>query len=66
MSTQGSPKLLRRSEVADLLGVSPRTLDRLVEAGSLPVVYIDRRPRYLAEDVAAFVLARRRRRTRGQ
>jgi hypothetical protein len=37
----------------------PRTLDRLVRAGALPVVYLDRRPRFLAEDVQALIRARR-------
>jgi excisionase family DNA binding protein len=59
MATHDTPRLLRRSEVADLLGVSRRTLDRLAQAGAIPVVYIDRRPRYLAEDVATFVRERR-------
>jgi excisionase family DNA binding protein len=59
MDAQDTPRLLRRSEVADLLGVSRRTVDRLVRAGALPVVYLDRRPRYVATDVAALVRARR-------
>jgi hypothetical protein len=59
VSSHDVTRLLRRAEVADLLGVSCRTLDRLVRAGALPVVYIDRRPRYLAEDVRAFVRSRR-------
>jgi excisionase family DNA binding protein len=59
MSTQSSPRLLRRSEVAELLGVSNRQLDRLVRAGLIPVIRFDRRPRFRAEDVDAFVTARR-------
>lgn len=60
MSIQDVSRLLQRSEVAETLGVSRRTLDRLTKAGKLPVVYIDRRPRYLAEDVIEFVESRRK------
>jgi excisionase family DNA binding protein len=60
MSTHDSPKLLRRAEVADLLAMSRRTVDRLVRAGELPVVYVDRMPRFLADDVRALVRARRK------
>jgi hypothetical protein len=42
-----------------MLGVSNRTLDRLARSGALPVVYVDRRPRFLASDVARFVRSRR-------
>ncbi len=59
MTTHDAPKLLTRSEVADLLGVSRRTLDRMTSAGDLPVVRIYRLPRYLPEDVRAFVRSRR-------
>jgi excisionase family DNA binding protein len=60
MNTQDPPRLLRRPEVAEQLGVSSRTLDRLVRAGILPVVYIDRRPRYVAEDVEQLIRSRRK------
>jgi predicted DNA-binding transcriptional regulator AlpA len=53
------PRLLRRVQVADLLGVSPRTLDRIVRAGELPVVRIDRMPRFCPEDVRALIRSRR-------
>jgi excisionase family DNA binding protein len=60
MTPQSTPRLLGRSEVAALLGISRQTLDRLVKAGSLPVVRLDRRPRFLPEDVDAFVRSRRK------
>jgi hypothetical protein len=59
MNTHGTSSLLGRREAASRLACSLATLDRLVRAGSLPVVYLDRRPRYLAEDVAALVRSRR-------
>jgi hypothetical protein len=42
-----------------MLCVSRKTLWRLVSSGELPVVYLDRRPRFLAEDVLGFVRSRR-------
>jgi excisionase family DNA binding protein len=63
MAIHDTSRLLRRSEVAELLGFSTRTLDRLVQSGALPVVRVDRRPRFLMEDVEGFV---RSRRTKGQ
>jgi excisionase family DNA binding protein len=59
MTAHDATRLLRRAEVADILGISRRTLDRLVRAGALPVVYVDRRPRFLAEDIRIFVRSRR-------
>jgi excisionase family DNA binding protein len=44
-----------------MLGVSRKTLWRIVRSGDLPVVRIDRRPRFLVEDVDAFVESRRKR-----
>ena len=60
MATQDPVRLLQRAEVADLLGMSRRQLDRLTRAGAIPVVEIDRRPRYLIEDIEAFILSRRK------
>jgi predicted DNA-binding transcriptional regulator AlpA len=57
----GLPRLLSRAEVEQMLCVSRKTLWRLVQRGTLPAVYLDRRPRFLPEDVWAFVLSRRRR-----
>lgn len=58
---EGLPALLSRAEVQQILCVSGKTLWRLVQSGKLPVVYIDRRPRFLPEDVWAFVRSQRRR-----
>jgi excisionase family DNA binding protein len=44
-----------------MLGVSRKTLWRIVRSGDLPVVRIDRRPRFLVADVDAFVESRRKR-----
>jgi hypothetical protein len=43
-----------------ILGVSRKTLWRIVRSGALPAVYVDRRPKFLAEDVALFIASRRR------
>jgi excisionase family DNA binding protein len=59
MTPHEAPKLLRRSEVAQLLGVSPQTLDRLARSGALPVIRVDSRPRYLLADVEALIRSRR-------
>jgi excisionase family DNA binding protein len=51
--------LLRPRDVSGVLGVSLATVRRLTEAGDLPHVRVTgRRPRYRAEDVAAFIEAR--------
>ena len=42
-----------------MLNVSVPQLDRLARAGLLPVVYIDRRPRFLEADIEAFIESRR-------
>jgi predicted DNA-binding transcriptional regulator AlpA len=52
-------RLLSRHEVEQLLHISRVQLWRIVKAGELPVVRIDNRPRFLAQDVAAFIAARR-------
>jgi excisionase family DNA binding protein len=48
------PALLLRSEAAQLLRVSGRTIDRLVAAGELTVVRIGRQVRVRADSLAAF------------
>jgi excisionase family DNA binding protein len=52
--------LLFRHEVEEVLRVSRVQLWRLVQAGELAVVRVDRRPRFRAEDVEAFIRSRRR------
>jgi predicted DNA-binding transcriptional regulator AlpA len=55
-------RLLSRREVEQLLRVSRVQLWRIVKAGELPVVRIDNRPRFLLEDVQAFIRSCRTRR----
>jgi excisionase family DNA binding protein len=50
--------LLKREEVAEQLGVSPRTVARLVERGNLACVRLGRLARFRPLDVAALVAAR--------
>jgi excisionase family DNA binding protein len=47
--------LLTRAQVAERLGVSPRTVARLVACGQLPCVRIGRLARFRPVDVAALV-----------
>jgi len=47
--------LLTREQVAEELGVSPRTVARLVERGELACVRIGRLARFRPADLAAFV-----------
>jgi len=47
--------LLTRAQVAERLGVSPRTVARLVACGQLPCVRIGRLARFRPVDVAGFV-----------
>ncbi len=49
--------LLTREEVGELLGISPRTVARLVARGELPVVRIGRLARYRGTDVTAVIEA---------
>jgi excisionase family DNA binding protein len=49
------PALLTTSEVAELLRVSPRTVDRWAIEGRLPRVQIARAVRYRADDIAALI-----------
>ncbi len=53
--------LLKLSEVAEVLNVSERTVDRLVKSGALPTVRPSRETvRVLGEDLLLFVQARQR------
>ncbi len=47
--------LLTRTEAAELLKVSPRTLHRLSNAGTLPIVRIGRQVRIHPDDLARFI-----------
>jgi predicted DNA-binding transcriptional regulator AlpA len=53
------PELLSRAQVQEILSISRQSLWRLVKQGALPAVYLDRRPRFLTEDVWQFVRSRR-------
>jgi excisionase family DNA binding protein len=50
-----SPKLLTRDEVATLLSVSVRTVDRLRAEGLLPTVKVMSSVRFREEDVSRFI-----------
>jgi len=54
MPTPGS-SLCFAGEVAELLGVSVRTVNRLAERGELDVVRIGRGARFRADDVRALI-----------
>jgi excisionase family DNA binding protein len=51
-------RMLTRAEVADALGVTPRTVTELVRRRELPVYRFAGRPRFLRPDVAAVREAR--------
>jgi excisionase family DNA binding protein len=48
-------QLLRKREVAELLGVSDRTVNRLAERGELEVVRIGRGARFRPADVRSLI-----------
>jgi excisionase family DNA binding protein len=48
-------ELMTKNEVAGLLRVSPRTIERLVEDGKLPVLKVRRAVRFRRADVEQFV-----------
>lgn len=57
--TRPTPPLLRQDEVAEILGVSTRTVRSLAAAGDLPRVVLGRRAtRYRRDDVDALIDAR--------
>jgi excisionase family DNA binding protein len=53
------PRLLKKSEVAQILNVSARTVDRLRVLGMLPSVKLLGAVRFSPEDVEAFLAGRR-------
>lgn len=59
-------KLLRREEVASILGVHPATVDRMVKRGDLPVVRWGQTVRFRRRDVDDFVDAHLERAERPQ
>lgn len=56
--------LLRRRDVAELLGVSVRTVNRLAARGELGVVRIGRGARFQSDDVLALIERSREERRR--
>jgi hypothetical protein len=58
-------RLLSKGEVADLLNVSVRSVDRLRGEGLLKEVYVRGSVRFAPEDVADFVNRQRRGESRG-
>ncbi len=47
--------LVTKQEAAERLGVSERTIDRLVAAGRLPLVHVERAARLRVSDLESFV-----------
>lgn len=47
--------LVTKAEAAERLGVSVRTIERLVAAGRLPLVHVERLARFRVSDLEAFV-----------
>ena len=50
-------RLLTTDDVAALLGVSPRTIRRLVSLGQLRPVYVGRLPRFTEAEIEAYCAA---------
>lgn len=53
------PRLLSLAEAAEVLGCSPKTLQRRIRAGELPVIRDGRLVRVHPEDLARYVAGRR-------
>lgn len=56
----GMRKLLKPDAVADLLGISPRTLWTITNAGDIPCIRIGRCLRYDEADLAAWIERKKR------
>lgn len=54
----GADNLLTKSQVAERLSCSERTVERLVANGTLPVVPVGDLPRFRAESVDKFIRSR--------
>lgn len=50
-------RLLSRDQAAELLDLSLSQLDRLTKKGSIPTVWIDRRPRYPLSQLSEWICA---------
>ena len=53
--------LLTTNDVADILGVTPRTVRRLVSSGQLRPIYVGRLPRFTEVEIQAYCSAAYRR-----
>jgi len=53
------PRLLKLHDVAEILGVSPKTLRRRIDAGELPVIRDGRIVRVHPRDLERYISARR-------
>jgi excisionase family DNA binding protein len=54
-STVSGRLLLTKSEAAEQLGVSLRTIERLISAGRLPLVHVEGAARVRVADLGAYV-----------
>jgi len=52
-------RLLTSREVAELLRLNPKTVERMARAGRLPSVRVARRLRFRPSDIASWLTARR-------
>lgn len=52
-------RLMSKTQVCEALNCSMRSVDKWMKDGSLPVVWLDRRPRFDPEDVRAFCQGRK-------
>jgi excisionase family DNA binding protein len=59
MTEPASGSLLTRDDAAEYLAISKRTLDRLVQSGSIPAYRIGGHRRFRREDIDSFVASRR-------
>ena len=49
--------LLTTNDVAEILGVTPRTVQRLVSSGQLRPIYVGRLPRFTEAEIQAYCSA---------
>lgn len=52
-------KMLSKAQVREALNCSMRSVEKWMKDGSLPVVWLDRRPRFDPDDVRAFAQGRK-------
>lgn len=64
-ASQVQPLLVNEREAAMLLGVSPRTVWTLADAGELPVIRIGRRKFYRRQSIEQFIIGRETRSSGG-